>query len=178
MPANSSFRATSYLLKELIMFPLYTFPSPTHRRVAYTLVFETIAIASTTLILLLLGHDPAASILLSVVTSLTAITWNFTFNSLFERWERRTGRTTRPLKVRVAHTLLFEAGLTLVSVPLIALILGIGLWPAFLYNTTLLVFFLVYNITYTWVFDKVFGLPSASTRETSTSTATTATVPV
>lgn len=147
------------------MLPLYTFPSPTHRRVAYTLVFETIAIASTTLILLLLGHDPAASILLSVVTSITAITWNFIFNSLFERWERRTGRTTRPLKVRVSHTLLFEAGLTLVSVPLIALILGIGLWPAFLYNTTLLVFFLVYNITYTWVFDKVFGLPAASARK-------------
>jgi uncharacterized membrane protein len=138
------------------------FPTPLHRRIVYALVFEALAILFTSLILGALGNSAGDSALVAVVSSVVALLWNMVFNSLFERWERRTGITGRPVRIRVLHTLLFEGGLMVVLIPAIALILQISLWEAFLYEAGLIVFFLVYNAVYAWAFDRVFGLPDSA----------------
>lgn len=138
------------------------FRTPLGRRVVYAVVFETFAILFATVILTLLGNPPGASAAVGVVSSVVALTWNMVFNTLFERWERRSGRTGRPLWVRLLHTLLFEAGLMVFLVPAVALLLQVNLWEAFLYEAALLVFFLIYNAVYAWCFDRVFGLPDSA----------------
>jgi uncharacterized membrane protein len=65
---------------------------------------------------------------------------------------------------RIAHAALFECGLTVFLVPMIAWALEVSLWRALVYDIGLLSFFLVYTYGFTWAFDRVFGLP-ASARE-------------
>lgn len=61
--------------------------------------------------------------------------------------------------MRVAHALLFEAGIIVILVPLIAWILTVGFVQAFFMQIGLMVFFLIYTAVYAWLFDRVFGLP-------------------
>lgn len=138
------------------------FSSPVQRRVVYAVVFEALAIVFTTLILAALGNSASSAAIVGVVSSVVALLWNIAFNTLFERWERRSGHTGRPLWVRLLHALLFEGGLVVFLVPAVALILQVNLWEAFLYELALIIFFLVYNPVYAWCFDRVFGLPDSA----------------
>jgi len=60
----------------------------------------------------------------------------------------------RTPRVRVLHALLFEVGLAAVTVPLTAWWLGIGLWPAFLLDASLLLFFLPYSVAFNWAYER------------------------
>jgi uncharacterized membrane protein len=135
------------------------------RRVVYVSLYEVLAIALAGLGLMLMsGESLVASGALATATSAVAVVWNLVFNSLFERWEARQPVKGRSVKRRVAHAVVFEAGLVLMLVPLIAWWLGIGLWQALVMDMALVVFFLVYTFAFNWAFDAVFGLP-ASARE-------------
>ena len=85
------------------------------------------------------------------------------FNHAFERWESRQLVRGRSLARRVAHALMFEGGLVLMLVPLIAWWLDVGLWHALVMDLGLVLFFLAYTFTFTWAFDKLFGLPATAT---------------
>lgn len=143
------------------------FPTPVHRRIAYALVFEVLAIIFTTLILTGLGNSAGASALLGVVSSLVALGWNVVFNTVFERWEKRSGITGRPWRLRLLHTVFFECGLVVILIPLVSMILQVSLARALGLEAGLIIFFLAYNAGYTWCFDRVFGLP-LSAREAGT----------
>lgn len=54
---------------------------------------------------------------------------------------------------------MFEAGIIVILVPLIAWILAVGFVQAFFMQIGLMVFFLIYTAVYAWLFDRVFGLP-------------------
>jgi uncharacterized membrane protein len=133
------------------------------RRVVYISLYEVLAIALAGLGLMLMsGESLVASGALATATSAVAVVWNLVFNSLFERWEARQPVKGRSVKRRVAHAVIFEAGLVLMLVPLIAWWLGIGLWQALVMDMALVVFFLVYTFIFNWVFDAVFGLPASA----------------
>ena len=134
------------------------------RRVLYVALYELIAIGVVTLALgLLTEHGWGSSGGLAVGSSLIAVLWNLVFNHFFERWERRQPTRGRSPARRVAHAIGFEGGLLLWLVPFIAWWLGVSLWHALLMDLGLLLFFLVYTFDFTWVFDRVFGLPAAAT---------------
>ncbi len=133
------------------------------RRVVYISLYEVLAIALAGLGLMLMsGESLVASGALATATSAVAVVWNLVFNSLFERWEARQQVKGRSVKRRVAHAVVFEAGLVLMLVPLIAWWLGIGLWQALVMDLALVVFFLVYTFAFNWAFDAVFGLPASA----------------
>ena len=133
------------------------------RRVVYISLYEVLAIALAGLGLMLMsGESLLASGALATATSAVAVVWNLVFNSLFERWEARQPVKGRSVKRRVAHAVVFEAGLVLMLVPLIAWWLGIGLWEALVMDLALVVFFLVYTFAFNWAFDAVFGLPASA----------------
>lgn len=138
------------------------FRTPLQRRVVYAVVFELLAILFTTSILAAFGNPGGSSLAVAVVSSTVALLWNIAFNSMFEAFERRAGITGRPWWVRVLHAVGFEGGLILFLVPAVALILGVGLWQAFLIEAGLLMFFLVYAAVYAYAFDSVFGLPDSA----------------
>jgi uncharacterized membrane protein len=133
------------------------------RKVVYVGLYEGIAIVVATLGLSAMsGQGTQTSALLAVATTTVAITWNFVFNTLFEAWEARQSVKGRSLRRRIAHAIGFEGGLILFLVPLIAWWYGTSLWHALVMDLGLVVFFLVYTFAFSWVFDRVFGLPSSA----------------
>lgn len=135
----------------------------TRRRVLYVGLYELLAIAIVTVVLLVFtGEGPGSAGGLAVGSSAIAIGWNLVFNALFEAWERRQPVRGRGVARRVAHAIGFEGGLLLWLVPFFAWWLGVSLWQALLMDLGLLVFFLVYTYVFTWMFDRLFGLPASA----------------
>ena len=130
------------------------------RKVFHATLFELIAIVIVTLGMKLISDaSTAQSGGLALSTSLVALSWNMLFNTLFERWERQQASRERSVRRRVAHAVLFEAGLVLMTVPMIAWWLDMGWWQALVTDLGIVAFFLVYGFSFNWVFDHVFGLP-------------------
>ncbi|ARN21045.1 PACE efflux transporter [Piscinibacter gummiphilus] len=133
------------------------------RKVVYLALYEAIAIVMAgTGLSLMSGQGALQSGALAVVTSAIAVVWNLTFNHLFERWESRQAVRGRSVARRIAHAVLFEAGLVAMLVPTIAWWYGVDLWTALIMDISLVVFFLVYTFVFSWCFDKVFGLPASA----------------
>lgn len=133
--------------------------SPLKRRIVYVIIFEIIAIALSTLILMKLSHgDASASLLLAIIVSLAAVIWNFLYNMGFEAWERRKQHTQRTLWTRSIHAIGFEGGLVVICLPLYMIWYDVGLVQAFMMEVALLLFFLVYTFVFTLIFDKIFPL--------------------
>ncbi|WP_246316130.1 PACE efflux transporter [Tepidicella baoligensis] len=143
--------------------PAWRRMGPRTRRVVQAVLYETFAVIFVALALALAFDEPAPSALgLSLLTSGIALAWNYVFNGLFERWERRQPVKGRSWRRRVIHGLGFEGGLAILLIPVMAWWLQTTLWLAFLADLGLLLFFLVYTVVFTWVFDKVFGLPQSA----------------
>ncbi|WP_159239215.1 PACE efflux transporter [Zhongshania aliphaticivorans] len=137
--------------------------SPTNRRVCQALLYEIGAVAMVTPILTFaFDADVSSTLPLSVVMATIALTWNYLFNALFERWEKKQVVKGRSWQRRLAHGAGFEGGLVIVLVPLTAYWLNITIWQALIAEIGLLITFFFYAIIFTWSFDKVFGLPASA----------------
>lgn len=137
--------------------------SPRHRRVLQALAYEVGAIAFVGPVLsFAFSRPPTSTMGLAVVLSAIALTWNYLFNWLFERWESRQAVRGRSFARRLAHGIGFEGGLTVILIPVMSLWLDITPLAAFVANLGLLAFFFVYAIAFTWAFDRVFGLPASA----------------
>lgn len=141
--------------------------SSIRRRIFYVFSYELLAILLTTLGLSLLGYGGSHSALVAIVSSATALAWNFMFSSLFEAWERRQTSTRRTVGRRIAHALGFEGGLVLILIPILAMVLGVSLREALVLEAGLLIFFLIYTFVFAWVFDKIVPVREASKVEAS-----------
>lgn len=134
--------------------------SPLKRRIVYVIVFEIVAIISSTFVLMKLSNsDASESLPVAMMVSLAAIIWNFVYNTAFETWEERRQIAERTLRIRSVHALIFEVGLVLICLPLYMIWYDVGLIQAFVMEAALLVFFLIYNFVFTFIFDKIFTLP-------------------
>lgn len=137
--------------------------SPVTRRILQAVLYELIAIGVVGPVLGFAFDAPATSTFgLAVVLSTIALAWNYAFNWLFERWERRQVVRGRSFARRLAHGAGFEGGLVVLLTPVMSLWLAISPAAAFVTNLGLLVFFFVYAIAFTWAFDRVFGLPASA----------------
>ena len=136
---------------------------PTQRRVLQAVLYELFAILVVGPVLGWLFNEPMdSSLALAVVLSTIALSWNYVFNTLFERWEARQAVRGRSWQRRLAHGAGFEGGLTVLLVPVMAWWLDTTAWQALLANLGLLLFFFVYAVGFTWAFDRVFGLPASA----------------
>lgn len=142
--------------------------SPFKRRIVYVMVFEIVAIISSTFVLMKLSDsDVSESLPVAIMVSLAAVIWNFIYNTAFEAWEHRRQIAERTLIIRSVHALIFEIGLVLICLPVYMIWYRVGLLQAFIMEAAVMLFFLVYNFIFTFIFDKIFTLPyhyqSAST---------------
>ena len=141
--------------------------SPKTRRVLQAILYEVFAIAFVGPVLSFAFDQPVSSTFaLAVVLSSIALTWNYVFNMLFERWESRQAVKGRSFARRLVHGIGFEGGLTVLLIPVMSYWLDLSIFGAFLANLSLLVFFFVYAIAFTWLFDLVFGLPQSAAKHT------------
>lgn len=136
---------------------------PRKRRILQAVVFEALALAIVTpVVAVVFGHPPMSSFVLSALMSSIALAWNYGFNTVFERWEARQPSRERTWCRRLAHGAFFEIGLSFLLIPLMALWLGVSLWEALAADIGLLLFFFVYTVIFTWMFDRLVALPAAS----------------
>lgn len=93
-----------------------------------------------------------------VVSSVMAMLWNFIYNYVFDNVERKLGknRFKRSITLRILHALLFELGLLIATLPLVAFWLDMTLWQAFIVDIAFVIFFLLYAFVYNCLFDLVY----------------------
>ena len=127
-------------------------------RVCHALLFEAVALAIFIPGSALVFNQPMQHMgVIGVVSATIATLWNFVFNLGFDRaMLRLRGSVQKTLAIRVAHTFLFEAGLVVMLIPMIAWYLGIGLWAALLMDIAIVIFYLVYGFFFNLAYDRVF----------------------
>lgn len=127
-------------------------------RVVHALLFEAVALAIFIPGSALVFNQPMQHMgVIGVVSATIATLWNFVFNLGFDRaMLRLRGSIQKTLAIRVAHTFLFEAGLVVMLIPMIAWYLGIGLWAALLMDVAIVIFYLVYGFFFNLAYDRVF----------------------
>ena len=137
--------------------------TPTTRKILYAISFETLGVAVATLGLLAMSDaNPTQSFILSAITATIAMCWSMGFNAMFEAWEARQATKGRSLARRAVHALLFEGGLVVLILPIMAWWLGVDMWTALKYEAGLIILFILYTYVFTWSFDRIFGLPASA----------------
>jgi uncharacterized membrane protein len=130
-------------------------------RIRHALLFEIIGILLATPLGAFVFQLHAGDSAIIVIGSATlAMGWNYVFNLGFDRlMQARRGTTLKTPALRVIHAVLFELGLLLMLMPLIALYLGISLWQALVMDLAFAVFYMVYALAFNWAYDRLFPLP-------------------
>ena len=137
--------------------------TPTRRKIVYAVCFETLGTLVASVYLWLVSEASAGSSLaLSVLTATIALSWSYVFNTGFEAWEARQPVKGRSLKRRTVHALMFEGGLVLICIPVMAWWLQVGYLEALVYEAGLIALFILYTYAFTWGFDRIFGLPASA----------------
>lgn len=122
-------------------------------RIFHMLLFEALAVLLTIGGLwLLTDHHVGALSGVVIAISLIAMVWNFIFNWGFD-YLVPGDRVLRSLKVRFWHVILFEGGLLLFTIPLVAYMLQIGWYQAFIMDIGMTLFILVYAFAFNWIYD-------------------------
>lgn len=132
-------------------------------RVRHALMFEAVALAIFIPGSAAVFDQPMNHMgVIGIVSATIATVWNFVFNMGFDRaMLYLRGSVQKTMAIRVAHTFLFEAGLVVMLIPMIAWYLGIGLWAALLMDLAIVTFYLVYGFLFNIVYDWVFPVPAA-----------------
>jgi uncharacterized membrane protein len=130
-------------------------------RIRHAILFELLGILlATPLAAFAFGMHAGDSAVIVIGGATLAMVWNYIFNLGFDhamtRWR---GTTLKTPAIRVLHAALFEAGLLIMLMPLIALYLGISLWAAFLMDIAFALFYMGYALVFNWAYDRMFPLP-------------------
>lgn len=137
--------------------------TPARRKIVYAVSFEALGTLLASAALMLMSEASASSsLVLSLLTATIALSWSFVFNTGFEAWEARQPVKGRSLRRRTVHALMFEGGLVLICIPVMAWWLQVGYLEALVYEAGLIALFIVYTYAFTWGFDRIFGLPASA----------------
>lgn len=133
------------------------------RKVLYVFSFEAIGITFCSITFSIVSSKNLAYVgLLAIASSIIAVVWNTIFTTIFELWEARQPVRGRSVKRRVVHTLIFQVGLVVMLVPLMAWWLEMSLRDTLIMQIGIILFFLVYTFAFNCVFDYIFGLPASA----------------
>ncbi len=133
----------------------------TRDRIRHAISFEVVALAMITPLGAWVFGLPIHDIgVVAVISSTIATFWNYGYNILFDRASLRwRGTTAKTFRVRLVHAVLFEAGLLVLLVPMIALYLGVSLLVALMMDVAFAAFYLVYALAFNWAYDVIFPVP-------------------
>lgn len=129
----------------------------TKERILHMVLFEVFALILMTLIAVLVtDYEIKQMSGLAIGLSLIAMFWNYFFNLIFDRFYAND-RSTRGLKLRIAHGLLFELGMVLVSFPAIMWVLDMDFLSVLILDIGAVMFFFLYAIAFNWIYDILRG---------------------
>jgi uncharacterized membrane protein len=133
-------------------------------RIRHALSFEIIGLILVVPLGALAFHHPMQDIgVITVVSSVVAMVWNYLYNWGFDHaLQRLSGSVKKSVPVRVGHAVLFEVGLVALLMPFVAWYLGIGIIEALLLDVAIAVFYMGYAFVFNWAYDRVFPIPGIS----------------
>lgn len=124
-------------------------------RIFHAALFEGFGILfATPLAMWITGKSALSMAALSAVISAIAMLWNMLFNWLFDRLQHRYG-FERGFWIRILHSCIFELGLIILVVPLVAWWVNTSLWHALVLDIGLILFFLPYAFFYNLIYDTI-----------------------
>lgn len=138
----------------------------TSDRIRHALSFEIIGIIlAVPLGTLAFGIHAADVGVVAIGGATIATVWNYVYNILFDRALLRiNGRVHKTMPLRLLHALLFECGLLVFTLPLIALYLGVSLWHALVMDFAFVLFYLAYAFLFNIAYDAVFPVAESEAR--------------
>lgn len=129
------------------------YPMTIKERIFHAVLFELLAILLTVIgLVLFTNHAVEALSGVVILISCIAMVWNFIFNWIFDYFFSE-GRETRGWGIRLLHVILFEGGLLCMTLPLVAYILKISLWQAFIIDLAMTLFIVVYTLIFNYIYD-------------------------
>lgn len=135
-------------------------------RLRHTILFELLLLVICVPFTALILDKPMHTMgMLSLMLSLSAMTWNYLYNVAFDHALLRLNRPLYPrsARLRFFHASLFEVGFMGVSVPMVMWWLDFGFIQAFVYDAAFMVAVPLYAVAFNWTYDVVFPPPSAQT---------------
>ncbi|MCS3738214.1 MULTISPECIES: PACE efflux transporter [unclassified Rhizobium] len=130
-------------------------------RIRHAISFELVGLALVTPLGALAFGMPMADIgVIGVAGATLATLWNYIYNLGFDHlMQRLTGGTRKSVAIRVLHAVMFEVGLLLALLPMIAWYLDISVVQALMMDVSFALFYMVYAFVFNWAYDRVFPLP-------------------
>tara|TARA_R110002124_G_scaffold63350_49_gene173689 strand:+ start:966 stop:1397 length:432 start_codon:yes stop_codon:yes gene_type:complete len=130
-------------------------------RIRHSILFELLGLALMTPLGALAFHMPMHDIgVIGVGSATLAMLWNYIYNYGFDHiMLRLRGTTAKTLAIRIIHAVLFEVGLLIALMPLIALYLGISLVQALIMDMAFALFYMAYAFVFNLTYDRVFPAP-------------------
>ncbi|MDB9696046.1 PACE efflux transporter, partial [Acinetobacter nosocomialis] len=123
------------------------------RRIVYVSSYEIIGMVISSVGLALLAGDSVEHTgPLSVMITTIAVTWNFIYNILYEKWEAQQENKSRTVKRRIAHAIGFQITLVMFLIPLIAWWMDISLVAAFWLDVAFIIIIPIYTFIFNWTF--------------------------
>ncbi|WDQ98968.1 PACE efflux transporter [Devosia sp. J2-20] len=131
-------------------------------RIRHAISFEIIGLALITPLGAFAFAMPMHDIgVIGVGSATLAMVWNYIYNYGFDRLLLRLrGDTQKSMPMRVLHAVLFELGLLIALMPLIAWYLGVSLWQALVMDVSFALFYMGYAFVFNLAYDRVFPLQS------------------
>jgi uncharacterized membrane protein len=124
-------------------------------RIFHSVLFEALALLIVVpASVMLMATETLTMTGLAVAMSLTAMIWNYIYNLGFDHVFGHQ-RIKRGLIIRIFHSLGFEFGLLIPTIPLIMWVLDLALWPAMTFAVSLVVFFLLYALIFNYGYDHI-----------------------
>ncbi|SHE94593.1 Uncharacterized membrane protein [Kaistia soli DSM 19436] len=132
----------------------------TRDRIRHTISFEIIGLLIATPLAALAFGLPLADVgVVGLGTSLAAALWNYVYNLGFDHaLVRLKGDTSRGVPLRVLHAVLFEGGLMIMLMPIIAWYLGISLFEALAMDVSFALFYMGYAFVFNLAYDRLFPI--------------------
>lgn len=105
---------------------------------------------------LLFNHSIGEMGIIGILSATAATLWNFIYNILFDKGMLAyLGTVIKNIPIRVLHTVLFELGLIVILIPMIAYILNIDLLSALIMDIAIVLFYLIYSFVFNIIYDKI-----------------------
>ncbi|MBY5946758.1 PACE efflux transporter [Photobacterium rosenbergii] len=124
-------------------------------RVFHAVLFEVLAVSlSIVLLMTFTDHEVRALSGTMIIIATIAMAWNFVFNWIFDKFFPGD-KTQRTIAMRVFHVILFELGLLVLTIPVMAVILGVSLYQALVMDIGVTVFITLYAFVFNFTYDHI-----------------------
>lgn len=126
-----------------------------YERTFHAISYEVVGIiTSAPIIAFFTGKGLSESGVIALLVSIIATLWNYIYNLGYDKLRERFA-FKKNLFVRILHGTFFEMGLIFLTVPAIALTMGLSMLAAFKLEVAMLFYFFPYTIVFNWGYDKL-----------------------